>query len=71
MTSLATQAAEYASAMASAYAMGRDLWTIEALIWSDEAIELAFRVRDGQSVDRKSVLAWAETAARLMTGEMT
>ena len=72
MTALATQAAEYASAMASAYAMDGHPWTVEdALIWSDDAIDLAFRVRCAASpfLTRPSAEAWAETAARLLTGE--
>jgi len=72
MTALATQAAEYASAMASAYAMDGHPWTVEdALIWSDDAIDLAFRVRCAASpfLTRPSAESWAEAAARLMTGE--
>jgi len=66
--SLATQAAEYASAVASAYAMGLDLWAIEdAIVWSDEAIDLAYRVRD--LVPLPFAECWAEAAARLMNGE--
>ena len=69
MTSLATQAAEYASAMASAYAMDWHTWPIDiAATWSNNAMVLAWRVR-GKSTARFSALAWAETAARLMNGE--
>ena len=70
--SLATQAAEYASAVASAYAMGLDLWAIEdAIVWSDEAIDLAWRVRSAHlfPLSRSIAEDWAETAARLMNGE--
>jgi len=70
--SLATQAAEYASAVASSYAMDGHPWSVEdALIWSDDAIDLAFRVRCAASplLTRPSAEAWAEAAARLMNGE--
>jgi len=70
--SIATQAAEYASAMASAYAMDWHPWSVEdALIWSDEAIDLAFNARGQESayLTRSIVERWAETAARLMNGE--
>ena len=65
---LATQAAEYASAVASAYAMNWYPCDVEsAIIWSDEAIELAARIRFG--LVTICAEAWAETAARLMNGE--
>ena len=68
MTSLATQAAEYASAMASAYAMGGHQWDVDdAIIWSDEAVDLAWHVRRWDVPT--STEAWAETAARLMNGD--
>jgi hypothetical protein len=67
MTDLATQAAEFASAMASAWAMGGYFDNVN---WSPRAIVLANRVvssvPDGQSYRDR----WAEAHARLMSGEV-
>jgi hypothetical protein len=68
VSDLATQAAEFASAMASAWAMGGYFDNVN---WSPRAIVLAHRVVSSVPFNGQSQYdRWAEAAARLMSGDV-